>query len=47
MQGAVLSPATPHQCGGSPGRMSIRLQPEGHCPFALLHNQPKCQMSQQ
>lgn len=47
MQGAGLSPATPHQHGGSPGRMSIRLQPEGHRPLVLLHKQPTCQMSQQ
>lgn len=47
MRGAGLSPATPHQHGGSPRRMSIPLQPEGHHPLALLHNQPTCQMSQQ
>lgn len=46
-QGARLSPATPRQHGGSPGRMSVRLQPEGHRPLALLHNQPTSQMSQQ
>lgn len=46
MQGARLSPATPHQHGGSPGRMSIRLEPAGHRPLAPLHNQPTCQMSQ-
>lgn len=47
MQGARLSPATPRQCSGSPGRMSVRLQPEGHRPLVLLHNQPTRQMSQQ
>lgn len=46
-QGARLSPATPRQRGGSPERMSVCLQPEGHHPLAPLHNQPTRQMSQQ
>lgn len=46
-QGARLSPATPCQHSGSPERMSVRLQPEGHHPLAPLHNQPTRQMSQQ